>query len=431
MDNKQKAKENRTSEKISVGLDIGTWKVCCVILSQSNESRSPTILGVGITERKRSKARHGRIDNIENTKEDIRDALKSAIHQSNVDVASVNVGLMNKFVKFHETRGLVSISSPDKIITENDVQRVLEDAKKIGLSNDYHIIHILPQEYIINNNIRDLINPVGMSGSKLEVEAKIVSALALDVKNIGLCLEPNGLKIENIVLQPLSTGLAVLDEDEKDLGVAVVDIGDLYTEIGIFVDGLFKFASVLPIGGRYITEDIRVLLNTVFSQAEEIKKNYGHCYLPELHEDKQIMIAGAHNRKPLTFLRSHLCRIIQARMEEIFRLAVDELRSSGLVNKLGAGVVLTGGTMMLEGVEDLGVEIFGMPVRIGLPSDLGYGGLTQEVNKPYFSTAVGLALYGLKYQKIDEVGKNFENDNSKTNKKFSLLEKLINFFKNI
>lgn len=430
MENKQKGKETRISEKISVGLDIGTWKVCAVVLSQSSEGSIPTILGVGITERKRSKARHGRIDNIENTKEDISEALESAIRQSNIDVKSVNVGLMNKFVKFHESRGLVSISSPDKIISQSDVQRVLEDAKKIDLASDYEIIHILPQEYIINNNIKEIVNPVGMSGSKLEVDAKIVSALSLDIRNISLCLEPNGIEIENIVLQPLGTGLAVLDEDEMELGVAVVDIGELFTEVGIFIDGLLKFASILPIGGRYITEDVRVLMNTVYSQAEEIKKNYGHCYLPSLHEDKQIMVSGTHSRKPFAFLRSQLCRIIQARMEEIFHLAYEELKRSGLVNKLGAGVVITGGTTMIEGVEDLGTEVFGMPVRVGLPSDLSYGGLTQEVNKPYFSTAVGLALYGLKYQKIDKIERN-GYDNSKSKRKSTILDKVVEFFKKI
>lgn len=427
----QKYKENKPTVKVSVGLDIGTWKVCAVVLSQTTESNVPTILGVGITERKRSKARHGRIDNIENTKEDISDAVKSAVRQSNIDIVPVNVGLMNKFVKFNESRGLVSISSPDKIISEFDVRRVLDDSKKIDLSSDNVIIHILPQEYIINNNIKEIINPVGMSGSKLEVEAKIVSALGLDIKNIGLCLEPIGLKVENIVLQPLATGLAVLDEDEMELGVAVVDIGELFTEIGIFIDGLLKFASILPIGGRYLTEDIRVLLNTVYSQAEEIKKNHGHCYLQSLHEDKQIMVSGTNTRKPLVFQRSHLCKIIQARMEEIFQLAFEELKKSGLVGKLGAGVVLTGGTMLIEGVEDLGTEVFGMPVRIGLPSDLNYGGLTQEVNKPYFSTAVGLALYGLKNQGVENFGANGTDSSFKPEKKGTFFKKVIDFLRNI
>lgn len=431
MEIKSKTKDSKTSERISVGLDIGTWKVCAVVLSQTGESSVPTILGVGITERKKSKARHGRIDNIENTKEEIKEALESAIRQSNIDIKSVNVGLMNKFVKFYESRGLVSISSPDKIISQSDVQRVLEDAKKIDLSSDYEIIHILPQEYIINNNIKEIINPVGMSGSKLEVVAKIVTALSLDIKNIALCLEPNGIEIENVVLQPLGTGLAVLDEDEMELGVAVVDIGELFTEVAIFIDGLLKFASVLPIGGRFITEDVRVLMNTVFSQAEEIKKNYGHCYFQSLHEDKQIMVSGTHSRKPFTFLKSHLCKIIQARMEEIFHLALDELKRSGLVSKLGAGVVITGGTTMIEGAEELGTEIFGMPVRVGLPSDLSYGGLTQEVNKPYFSTAVGLALFGLKNQKVGKIDQNGYDHHIHTRKKISLFDKVIEFFKKI
>ncbi|MEJ5286522.1 MAG: Cell division protein FtsA [Candidatus Kapaibacterium sp.] len=431
MENRQKGKESKQSEKISVGLDIGTWKVCAVVLSQTDGSEMPTILGVGITERKRSKARHGRIDNVENTKLDIRDAIDAAVLQSNVQISSVNVGLMNKLVKFHESRGLVSISSTNKIISEKDVQRVLDEARLIDLPTEYQIIHILPQEFIINNNIREIVNPVGMSGSKLEVEAKIVSALSIDIKNIGLCLEPNNLEIENIVLQPLGTGLAVLDEDEMELGVAVVDVGELFTEIGVFVDGLLKFASTIPVGGRYITEDIRVLLNTVFSQAEEIKKQYGHCYLPSLHEDKQIMIAGSKSRRPLTFMKSQLCRIIQARMSEIFRLASEELKKSGFVSKLGAGIVLTGGTMMIEGVEDLGVEVFGMPVRIGLPSDLNYSGLTQEVNKPYFSTAVGLALYGLKHSKNISFEKNGVNTDSKNESKNSFFNKIVEFFKKI
>jgi len=430
MENRQRA-DIKPKDRISVGLDIGTWKVCAVVLSQSEENSLPTILGVGITERKRSKARHGRIDNIENTKEDINDAIKSAVLQSNVEITSVNVGLMNKFVHFYETRGLVSISSPNKIISKNDVRRVLDEAKTVDLPSDYSIIHILPQEYIINNNISKIINPVGMSGSKLEVRAKIVSATSSDIKNIGLCLEPNGLSIENIVLQPLATGLAVLDEDEMELGVAVIDIGELNTEIGIFIDGLLKYAATIEIGGRYITEDIRVVLNTVFSQAEEIKKAYGHCYLSGLHEDKQIMVAGTKTRRPLTFLRSQLCKIIQARMAEIYRFAADEIKKSGLSNKLSSGIVLTGGSMMIEGAEDLGVEVFGMPVRIGLPSDLNYGGLTQEVNKPYFSTAVGLALYGLKNGKDSSFARNGASNESDKSQKSTIFSKIIDFFKKI
>jgi cell division protein FtsA len=350
--------------------------------------------------------------------------------QSNVSISKVNVGIINQNVKFTDSRGIVSISSSHRVIDEEDVQRVLSEAKPSDLPLDYKIIHILPQEYIINNTFGKIINPIGMSGSKLEVLAKVVSVPSLDVENISLCLKRNNLELGEIVLEPIATGLAVLDEQELESGVALVDVGELSTEVAIFIDGVLRYFASVPLGGRHITDDMRTLMKVVYAQAEEVKRNYGHCYLPMLREDKQIIVPGIKGRKPMTFTRSQICRYIQPRMEEIFTLALESLRSSGLINKLELGVVLTGGSMLIEGVEDLASQVFGMPVRLGTPSDLNYQGLSQEVNKPYFSTAVGLAIYGLKYSTTKEKVEFVQTEDGNA-KKGKFWDMVINFFKKL
>jgi len=430
MEKKSKISElGKDIEKVSVGVDIGSWKVCAVVLAQSQKDHAPTILGVGIKER-RSKPRYGKIDNIDYTVKDIEEAIQTAMLQSNVSISKVNVGIINQNVKFTDSRGIVSISSSHRVIDEEDVQRVLSEAKPSDIPLDYKIIHILPQEYIINNTFGKIINPIGMSGSKLEVLAKVVSVPSLDVENISLCLKRNNLELGEIVLEPIATGLAVLDEQELESGVALVDVGELSTEVAIFIDGVLRYFASVPLGGRHITDDMRTLMKVVYAQAEEVKRNYGHCYLPMLREDKQIIVPGIKGRKPMTFTRSQICRYIQPRMEEIFTLALESLRSSGLINKLELGVVLTGGSMLIEGVEDLASQVFGMPVRLGTPSDLNYQGLSQEVNKPYFSTAVGLAIYGLKNSTTKEKVEFVQTEDGIA-KKGKFWDMVINFFKKL
>lgn len=416
-------------EKVSVGLDIGSWKISVVVLAQNSNDQTPSILGVGFKPRK-NKPHYGKIENIEYTAKEIQEVIQSVILQSNVTFSEVNVGINNQNVRFIDTRGIVSIGSTSKVITEDDVKRALDGAKPTELPNDYRLIHILPQEFIINNNLKNIINPIGMSGNRLEVLAKVVSALSLDIENINLCLQRNNLKIGEIVLEPIATGLAVLDEQEMESGVALIDVGELSTDVAIFFDGVLRYSKSVPLGGRHITDDMRTLMRIVYNQAEEVKRNYGHCFLPMLRDDKAIMIPGIKGRKPMTFTRSQVCKYIQPRMEEIFSFALDELRKSGFIRKLELGVVLTGGSMLIEGVEELASQVLGMPVRVGTPSDLNYRGLSQEVNKPYFSTAVGLAMYGLKkpFANLHQDFVNTQNDDS-TKKKF--IDKIVDFFKHL
>ncbi|MCX7879870.1 MAG: cell division protein FtsA [Ignavibacteria bacterium] len=431
MDKKNKTTSiSKNDEKFCVGLDIGTWKICATVLSNSPQEIEPTILGVGIIERKRNKGRHGKVDNIQHTTLDIESAINSAKTQSNLDFKSVVVGICNQNIRFQESRGVVSVNSQNRVITDEDVQRVLEEARQIGLTQEYQTIHVIPQEFIINNNLKGIVNPIGMSGNRLEVQTKVISALALDIKNISLCLEKNGLEVESFVFEPLATALAILDEDEMELGVAIVDVGELTTDVAIFLDGVMRFASSVPFAGRHITDDIRQVMNIVFSQAEEIKKQSGHCYIDTLRENRQIMVPGIRGRKPMTFSRKQICQVIQPRLAEIFELAKEELEKSNLIHRLGAGIVLTGGTVLIEGVEDLASDVFGMPVRIGYPSDLNYKGLAQEVNKPFFSTSVGLALWGLKNTNIKQET-NKSSDVQRNGKKVGLWQKVVELFKNL
>lgn len=420
---------NQMDEIVSVGLDIGTSKVCCVVVSLDKDQNVPNILGVGVTERKKYKGKHNRIDNINQTVEDINLAVQSAITQSNVSITKVNVGITGNNIKFYESRGLISITSQNRVITKNDVYRVLNEAKQIDIPPDYQILHIIPQEFIINNNKTGIINPVGMSGNKLEVMAKVVTAQTIEVTNIKHCLAQNGLEIGHIVLEPLATSLAILEEDELELGVALIDVGESTTDVSVFYEGVMRFSESFPIAGRQVTDDLRTLMNVVYSQAEEIKQNYGHCYFQSLRDDRRIMVQGTKGRRPLIFELHKICQFIQPRMEEIFEYAKELLRKSNYSHKLGAGAVLTGGSIMLEGAEELATEVLGMPVRIGTPSDLNYKGLVQEVNKPYFSTAVGLALYG-----TQEENSNFPTQNGSTDikkEKQNVINKIVEMFKKL
>lgn len=427
---KQKQRTNKQADEIvSVGLDIGTSKVCCVVVSFDKVQRATNILGVGVAERKKYKGRHGRIDNIDQTVQDINVAVQSATMQSNIPIQRVNVGITGDSVKFYESRGLVSITSPNRVITKNDVARVLNEAKQIDIPPDYEILHTIPQEFIINNNKTGIINPDGMSGNKLEVLAKVVTAQTTEITNINHCLAQNGLEIGHIVLEPLATSLAILQEDELELGVGIIDIGENTTDVSVFYEGVMRYSNSFPIAGRQVTDDLRTLMNVVYSQAEEVKQTYGHCYFQSLRDDRRIMIPSTKGRRPLTFELNQICQFIQPRMEEIFEFAKEQLRKSNYSHRLGAGVVLTGGSVMLEGSEELATDVLGMPVRIGTPSDLNYKGLVQEVNKPYFSTAVGLALYGIQEEKSEYTTKNGSIETRK--EKQNVVYKIVELFKKL
>lgn len=411
----------------SVGVDIGASKICVVVMAQRPEDLKPSIVGIGIVERKpvRTKQKN-RIVNIDQTANEILQAIKIAETQANIEITEVNVGIPVNLVKFYDSRGIISINSNKQIITESDVQRVIRQAQNINLPQGWEILHTLPQEFLTNDSSTDVINPIGMKASKLEVEAKVVSLPRDELSNIAECFESRDIHISNFVLEPLAIGKAVLSEDEINYGVSLIDIGEMYTQVGIFYNGVLRYADGFEISGRHITMDIHQVVGIIQSQAEKLKRDFGHCHIKTLRDNKTIQLPIAKMYSPIEIKRSNLVEIIQARLEEIFKLALEHLREPKLKEAFQFGIVLTGGTMLIEGIQDLAFEQLGMAVRIGTPSSFKCEGLIQQVNKPTYATAVGLAIYGLENQQgIQKIlPSNFKDD---SNNKF--MNKIIEFFK--
>lgn len=390
---------NASSEtEITVGLDIGTTKVCALVAAKDLNSKTLKILGFGIAE---SDGLHrGVVVNIDKTVKSINLAVTQAEQQSGIKIKDVVVGIAGDHIESFQTRGIVGISNQTHEISKQDVERLLDDTRKVAIPAERKIIHVMPQDFIIDG--QDGINdPVGMSGVRMEANVHIVTGLATAIQNIYRCVERAGLNVKDLVLEPIASSKACLTEEEKEVGVCLIDIGGGTTDVAIFEENIIRFTSVFGIAGRQVTDDIRKALGVVVSQSERVKRDYGHSFLPSIMKDEVIMIPGISGRKPLELKKTELCQIIQPRMEELFEFALAEIRKSGYANRLGAGIVLTGGTTLLRGTEELAQSIFGMPVKIGFPTSISYTGLAPEVESPVYSTSVGLALYGLSDENED------------------------------
>lgn len=377
---------------ITVGLDLGTSKVCAIVASPDDKPNSLKILGIGIAVSEG--LNRGVVTNIEKTVKTIEKVIEQAEQQSGIKIKDVVVGIAGDHIQSFQSRGVVGISNPNREITQKDVERALEDGKNQKIPSERKILHVIPQDFIIDGQ-DGITDPVGMSGVRMEANVHVVTGLDTAIQNIHTCVNRLGLNVKQIVLEPLASSYACLDDEEKEVGVALIDIGGGTTDIAIFKEGIIRFTSVFAIAGKKVTDDIREGLGIIKDQAERIKKEYGHAHLDSILKDEVFMIPGIGGRKPLEISKSLLCKIIQPRMEEIFEFALYELRRSGLSGSLGAGIVVTGGSSLLRGTEELAQEVFGMPVKIGMPSSVTYTGLAPEVKNPTYSTAVGLALYGL------------------------------------
>jgi cell division protein FtsA len=426
------AKTNVEIEKkpeISVGLDIGTSKVCALVAARDEVTNSLKILGMGIAESEG--LNRGVVVNIEKTIKSIERVIDQAEQQSGQKIEEVVVGIAGDHIQSLTTRGLVGISNPNHEIEIADVERVIEESRNIKIPSERKILHVIPQDFIIDGQ-DGILDPVGMSGVRMEANVHIVTGLDTAIQNIYRCVEKLKLGVKDIILEPLASSYAVLDEEEKEVGVALVDIGGGTTDIAIFEENIIRFTSVFGIAGKQVTDDIRKGLGIIATQAERIKREYGHAHRNSIMQDEVFMIPGIGGRKPLETTKSFLAQIIQPRMEEIFEFALSEIRRSGFSGKLGAGVVITGGCSLLKGAEELAQEVFGMPVKIGIPSSIAYTGLAPEIKNPVFSTAVGLSMFGLKNREDEEDEKNsFNNigteDNSgETQDKGSIIKKLKN-----
>lgn len=376
---------------VVVGLDIGTTKICCIVGELIEKGPNPRIDIVGIGTAPSSGLRKGVVVNIDLTVESIKKAVEEAELMAGVKVSTVYTGIAGGHIKSFNSTGVVAVK--DKEITAQDVQRVIDAAKAVAIPLDRETIHVIPQEFMINDQdgIRD---PVGMNGVRLEAKVHIVTGAISSAQNIIKCANKAGLNVAEICLEPIASSEAVLCQDEKELGVVLVDIGGGTSDIAIFKNGALVYTGVLPIGGNHITNDIAVGLRTPQGEAEKIKIAYGSCVATLVKPDDTIEVAGVGGRKPRVLSRRLLAEIIEPRVEEIFSLIQKDILKSGYQDLLSAGVVITGGATLLEGMPELAEYVFEMPVKRGLPHSIG--GLRDVVNSPKYATGVGLLKYGAK-----------------------------------
>jgi cell division protein FtsA len=372
-----------------VGIDVGTKKVVALI-GEVTEENKVEIVGIGATESRG--LRKGVVVNLEETTAAVKKAQEEAELMAGVEIGSAYIGISGAHIKSFNSRGVVAVSGKNREITREDIKRVIDQSKALSIPPDRAIIHIIPQEFVVDeqDGIKD---PLGMSGIKLEVNVHIVTSAVTSLQNLKTCIQRAGVAIEEIVLNQIATSASVLTPDERELGVGLIDIGAGTTEVAIFERGSLWYSSTIPIGGDNVTNDIAVGLRTPIPEAEKIKKRNGCIAGPGADEQETIEVPSVgKGRKPRVLSRQILADIIQPRAEEIFRLVDADIKRMGYEKSLNSGIVLTGGTSLLEGLEEVAEEIFDLPVRRGDPG--GVGGLVDRVATPDFATAVGLVLYG-------------------------------------
>jgi cell division protein FtsA len=375
----------RSDRNLLVGLDIGTSKVVAIV-GEVKADGALEIIGIGSHPSRGLKK--GVVVNIESTVQSIQRAVEEAELMAGCEIHSVYAGIAGSHVRSLNSHGIVAIK--DKEVVQGDVERVIDAAKAVAIPADQKILHVLPQEYIIDSQegIRD---PIGMSGVRLEAKVHIVTGADSAAQNIVKCVQRCGLVVDDIVLEQLASSYAVLTEDEKDLGVCVVDIGGGTTDIAVFGGGAIRHTAVIPIAGDQITNDIAVSMRTPTQYAEDIKIKYA-CALSQLaNPDETIEVPSVGDRPPRRLARQTLAEIVEPRYEELFGLIRDELRRAGLEEQVATGIVLTGGSAKMEGAIELAEEVFHMPVRLGVPQYVT--GLSEVVSNPIHATGVGLLLY--------------------------------------
>jgi cell division protein FtsA len=377
------AKENRN---LVVGLDIGTSKVVALV-AELGPDGTLNVLGMGNHESKGLKK--GVVVNIESTVSGIQRALEEAELMADCKIASAFTGIAGSHIRSFNSTGMVAVK--DREVSAVDVERAVETAKAVNIPTDQQILHVLRQEFIIDGQ-EDVREPVGMSGVRLEVKVHIVTGAVSAAQNIVKCVRRCGLDVNDLILQPLASARAVLSADEMDLGVCLVDIGGGTTDLAIFTHGAIRHTAVIPIAGDQITNDIAMALRTPTAEAETIKMRHGVALRQLADPNEMIEVPGIGDRAPRVMSRQTLAEVIEPRAEELFSLVQQVLRESGYEELLSSGIVLTGGSSLMQGMVELGEEIFHMPVRIGMPRYAG--GLADVVRSPRYATAMGLLLEG-------------------------------------
>ena len=375
-------------EEFVVGLDIGTTKICALV-AEISKSGEVNIIGIGT--HPSLGLRKGVVVNIESTVASIKKAVEEAELMAGVEIDAVYAGIAGGHIRGFNSHGVVAVKEGE--VTNKDVKRAIDAATAVAMPLDREVIHVLPQEFIVDDQdgIKD---PLGISGVRLEVKVHIVTGAVTSAQNIIKSCNRAGLNVRDIVLQQLASSEAVLTPDEKELGVALVDVGGGTTDLAIYYQGSIKHTSVIALGGNHVTNDIAVGLRTPTKEAEMIKRKYGCAFASLVKANETVEVPSMGGREPRTLSRKILSDIIQPRAEEIFRLIHQEIKRSGIEDLISSGVVITGGASIMEGIQDMGEQVFELPVRIGTPS--GVGGLVDIVSSPLYSTAVGLILYAVK-----------------------------------
>jgi cell division protein FtsA len=371
-------------KNIIAGLDLGTTKVGAVIAEQLENKID--ILGFGVA--KSDGLNRGLVANIAKTAAAIKEAMSIASNRADIDVRTVNVGVAGEHITSLRHRNYVTINNPDREISQQDIDRLKADVKTIQIPTDRQILHIIPEEFYIDHQ-GGIENPIGMCGSRLEALNHVVLASVPAMQNIRKSVERAGYTVQDYILQPIASSVSVLEENEKDLGVTLIDIGGGTTDIAVFHDKSIKYTKVIGVAGNQVTNDIRESLGIVTEEAEKLKKEYGYALEEAIIKDEDIYIKGVGARGNIKIPISLLTQIIHVRMKELFTLIDNELRQAGFKNKTKAGIVLTGGGSLLKGITELAEEVFGEPTRIGVPLELG-AGLSNEIESPEFATVAGL-----------------------------------------
>ncbi|OUJ72424.1 cell division protein FtsA [Hymenobacter crusticola] len=393
------------NDKIVVGLDIGTTKICALV-GRKNEFGKLEILGMGkaVSEG----VVRGIVSNIDKTVDAIKKAIRQAEEQSGINIGVVNVGIAGQHIKSLQHNGSITRASMDNEITVEDVNRLTNDMYRLVTPPGSEIIHVMPQDYKVDYE-EGILDPVGMSGVRLEGNFHIITAQSTAINNINKCVTKAGLEIDNLILEPLSSSMSVLSEEEKEAGVALIDIGGGTTDLAIFKDGIIRHAAVLPFGGNIVTSDIKQGCLVMQNQAEQLKVKFGKAIAEEASDYEIVSIPGLRDRAPKEISLKNLAHIIEARMEEIIELVYAEIQRTGHGDKLAAGIVLTGGGSQLQNLVQLTEYITGMDTRIGYPNEHLGKSKIEAVKSPMYATTVGLVLSG--YRSIDErVTRSYEEE---------------------
>jgi cell division protein FtsA len=389
----------RLKRRFITGLDIGTTKICAIIGQQTPEG-DLTIHGFGSVPS--VGLRRGVVIDIDSTVESIQKAIAKAEEMADVPVRDVHIGIAGGHISSENSRGVVEIANPHRGVTESDIARVLEKARSVTLPIDRELIHSIPQEYIVDDQ-EGIQNPLGLAGARLEVHCHNVMAAITSAQNIVRCVNQAGFRTADVLLESLASSLAVLDDNQRDLGVIMVDMGGGTTDIAIHTDGSIKYSGVVPFGGDNITHDIATVLKMSRYDAENVKKKFGCAWAQRVSQDEEFESPGFIDPRTANRSRRFLAEVVQSRCEEILAMVKQQVERTPYRDRLVAGVVITGGTALMEGITDVTENLFGLPARVGAPQ--GLKGMSGVIASPIYSTGVGLVCHGLQAQATRPFGK--------------------------